>query len=92
MAKPEPMQFDIDPNAIMRALADGLDHILNADAREKTGKPAYGFVLLVAEFNKMDGGRVNYISNGQRDDMLTMLREFLARVEGRAHDAPRQRQ
>lgn len=68
--------------AMMNALAAGVDDILNGeDTPPKDRK--LGFILLVAEFGKMDGGRVNYISNGNREDMLTMLREYLARVEGR---------
>jgi hypothetical protein len=42
-----------------------------------------GFGLLTAEFGKIDGGRVNYISNGDRTDMLAMMKEFIARAEGR---------
>lgn len=45
--------------------------------------PKIGFVLLTSEFGQIEGGRVNYISNGTRDDMLAMMREYLARVEGR---------
>tara|TARA_R100000789_G_scaffold81287_1_gene76553 strand:+ start:8047 stop:8274 length:228 start_codon:yes stop_codon:yes gene_type:complete len=45
-------------------------------------KPTVGFILLTAEFGKIDGGRVNYISNGGREDMIAMMRQYLARVEG----------
>lgn len=68
----------------MNGLAAGIDDVLNG--KELPGLPRkkkIGFVLLVAEFGKMEGGRVNYISNGERDDMLTMCREYLARAEGR---------
>jgi hypothetical protein len=75
-------QIEAQHHAMMNALAAGIDDILNgADTPRKDRK--LGFILLVAEFGKMDGGRVNYISNGSREDMLTMLREYLARVEGR---------
>ena len=47
-----------------------------------------GFVVLVAEFGRIEGGRVNYISNGERDDMVAMLREYLARLEGRVAETP----
>lgn len=30
----------------------------------------------------MEGGRVNYISNGNREDMISMVREWLGRVMG----------
>lgn len=69
-------------HAMMNALAAGVDDILNGEDTPPEERKL-GFTLLVAEFGKMDGGRVNYISNGNREDMLTMLREFLARVEGR---------
>lgn len=69
-------------HALMNALAHGIDDILNPRT-SSDGAPRLGFILLVAEFGKIDGGRVNYISNGKRDDMLAMLREYLARAEGR---------
>ena len=67
-------------HAAMNALAVGIDDVLNGEVRPKR----LGFILLVAEFGKIEDGRVNYISNGERADMLVMLREYLARVEGRA--------
>ena len=67
---------------IMNGLAAGIDDVLNG-ANCPRDQRRIGFILLVAEFGKMEGGRVNYISNGRREDMLTMLREYLARVEGR---------
>lgn len=76
----EPIQAE--HHAMMNALAGGIDEILNG-APKPGVKPKLGFILLVAEFGKIDGGRVNYISNGQRADMLAMLREYLARIEGR---------
>lgn len=75
----------------MNELAHVIDAMLNGP--KQPGVPSkMGFILLVAEFGQMTGGRVNYISNGQRDSMITMLREYLARVEGRAHNAPKRRQ
>jgi hypothetical protein len=69
----------------MNRLAAEIDTALNG--RPKPGrKRRVGFILLTAEFGQMDGGRVNYISNGQRADMIAMLREYLARVEGRYHE------
>ncbi|MBP0634880.1 hypothetical protein [Cupriavidus sp. AcVe19-6a] len=43
-----------------------------------------GFALLV--FDCEDPGRVNYISNCSRQDMIAAMQEFLARNEGRLHD------
>ncbi|SCX89149.1 hypothetical protein [Paracoccus tibetensis] len=66
----------------MNRLALVIDEKLNG--RRKPGRPRQlAFILLTAEFGKIDGGRVNYISNGERADMIAMLREYLARVEGR---------
>lgn len=76
----EPIQKE--HHALMNALAHGVDEALNGP-RQIGIKSKIGFVLLVAEFGKIDGGRVNYISNGQRADMLAMCREYLARAEGR---------
>lgn len=54
--------------------------------------PMCGIVLLVAPFDAPPDARVNYISNGQRTDIVTMMKEVVARFEGRAHDAPETRQ
>ena len=79
-----PKPIESKHHQMMNALATVIDEALNGP--ELTGLPRrkhLGFVLLVAEFGKIDGGRVNYISNGEREDMVAMLREYLARVEGR---------
>lgn len=71
----------------MNKLARVIDEWFNGK-RKPGRKPKVGFILLTAEFGKIDGGRVNYISNGEREDMIAMLREYLARVEGRYQDGP----
>jgi len=63
---------------LMKALAQGIDDVLGG----------LGFALLVFEHGKADNGRVNYIGNSNRDDMIAAMREFIARNEGRMHDAP----
>lgn len=63
----------------MNDLARTLDVYFNGDSNPKR----LFFTLLVGEFGKMDGGRVNYISNGKREDMNASIRELLARWEGR---------
>lgn len=65
--------------AQMNAIAEGLDDVLNGAARPKK----VGFALFVFEFNRIEGGRVNYISNAERSEMLTAVRAWLARAEGR---------
>lgn len=66
----------------MNKLARTIDEFFNGK-RKPNRQPKVGFILLTAEFGKIEGGRVNYISNGERADMIAMLREYLARVEGR---------
>jgi hypothetical protein len=68
----------------MNELARFLDKVLNGNRKPKQ----IGFILLTAEFGKIEGGRVNYISNGNRADMIAMMREYLARVEGRYQEPP----
>lgn len=70
-------------HAMMNDVARALDRFFNGD-----GPRRVGFILLTAEFGKIDGGRVNYISNGNREDMIAMLREYLARAEGRYQEPP----
>jgi len=64
---------------VMNALARGLDKALNGDA--KGNDRQNGFVLLVFPFEGRDG-RCNYISNGARHDIVTLMREQIARFEG----------
>ena len=73
----------------MNKIARAIDETLNG---KRNRKPTVGFILLTAEFGKIDGGRVNYISNGKREDMIAMMREYLARVEGRYSDGPEAKQ
>ena len=60
----------------MQDLARALDRIFNEEGKPKTTC----FVVLIAPFN--EESRVNYISNGQRKDIITMMKEFIARAEG----------
>jgi hypothetical protein len=57
---------------VMNALAAVLDDTL---------KP-FGFCLLVFDKNTSDG-RMNYICNCDREDMVTAMKEFIANHEGR---------
>ncbi len=83
MADPIPSEH----RAAMNELAHLIDAYLNGPKTPGI-PPTLGFVLLVAKFGEISDGRVNYISNGRRADMISMVREYLARLEGRAHDAP----
>lgn len=62
----------------MNQLARGLDEILN---HGKLPMRDTGFVLLVFPFRDHEG-RCNYISNANRDDIVVLLREQLARFQG----------
>lgn len=66
-------------HAMMNALAESLDEVFNGDARGADRKN--GFILMVFPFHGADG-RANYISNAERTDVVTMLKEQLARFEG----------
>ena len=72
----EPMQ-----HKRMNELAQFLDHQFNGDA---TGNDRQvGFVLLSFKFGEQENGRINYISNADRADIITGLKELVARFEGR---------
>ena len=63
----------------MNALAGALDEIFNGNAKGVDRKT--GFILMVFPFGNTDG-RANYISNAERKDVVTMLKEQIARFEG----------
>ena len=67
--------------AKMRSLANLLEDVFNG---ELTGNDRrVGFALLLFKFGSGDDHRANYISNAERADMLAVLKEFIARNEGR---------
>jgi hypothetical protein len=66
--------------AQMEAIARTLDEFLNGEKRGAE-RPT-GFVLMVFPFEGFDG-RCNYISNGaSRADIVTLMKEMIARFEG----------
>jgi len=71
----------IEPKLIelLNRTASGLDKIFNGDAKGADKKT--GFLLLVFPFEGREG-RCNYISNAAREDVLTLLKEQVARFEG----------
>lgn len=48
--------------------------------QSKIGKN-YGFSLLIYEHNN-DTGRMNYVSNSQREDVIKAMKEFIEQTEG----------
>lgn len=70
-----------ETDGFMRQLAMALDHMLNEPDNKK-----WGFALLVYPFNggaAPDRQRMNYVGNGNRDDVLKAMKEIVARWEGR---------
>lgn len=83
MAEPIGSEYRAQMNDLARAIDTALNGPLTPGIKKKLG-----FVLLVAEFDQIRDGRVNYISNGDRESMIAMLREYLARLEGRVMSSP----
>ena len=79
MTDPTHGPIEEDQRALMNALAEAIDKLFNGD---KDPKPV-AFVLLTARMGDYEGGRVNYLSNGDREDIVTMMKELIARFEGR---------
>ena len=69
----------------MRAIAQALDDVLNAGLKGDARK--CGFMLLMFDFGTTPtSDRINYISNCNRTDAITSMKEFIARAEGRITD------
>lgn len=69
----------------MNAIAGFLDEHFNEDVKPPAVRTT-GFVLMVFAFGDVKGGRMNYISNANRKDIITALREQLAYFEGMPDD------
>lgn len=67
----------------MRALASAIDELLNGDERPKKT----GFMLLMFDFDCPPDARTNYISNCEREAAINLMKEFIARAEGRISDS-----
>lgn len=66
----------------MNNLGRGIDNLLNGKEC-KPKKRKWGFALLIFPFGETPNGRMNYLSNSEREDMLVAMKEFIARNEGR---------
>lgn len=73
-----PAPIESKHRELMNELAALIDAYFNGNVRPKK----IAFCLLIANFGDIEGGRVNYISNANRDDMLSLAKEWIARVEG----------
>lgn len=69
-----------DTKQILQAMASAIDEALNEKGKPKQN----GFVLLVFPFDGPEGQLTNYVSNGQRQDVLVALKEVVARFEGQS--------
>lgn len=64
----------------MTAVASAVDEFFNGKAKGDDRK--IGFVLMVFPFHDTEG-RCNYMSNGaDRGDVVTLMKEMIARFEG----------
>ena len=80
---PEPIQKEQFAN--MNVIAKTLDDIFNGkDAKQ--GEKKRGFTLLVFPFGETPDGRINYISNSERESMLVAMKEFIAKNVGNFHE------
>jgi hypothetical protein len=79
--------IEAEYHGLMTGIARAIDRTFNGDA--KGNERETGFVLLVFPFGDR-AGRCNYISNGaDRRDVLTLLKEMVARFEGQAEQSGR---
>jgi hypothetical protein len=62
----------------MRILAGAIDERFNGNKKGKDRRVC--FVLLTAPFG--NGGRLDYMSNGERNAVVTMMKGLIARLEG----------
>jgi len=73
----------IETQQNLTMLAKTLDLVLNGPV-ENIEQKMNGFVLLIFPFGQPEGEqRANYISNADREDIIAMMKEFIARSEGR---------
>lgn len=65
---------------LMQGVASALDDCLNEGAKRPEDKKV-AFLLLLANFSELGGGRVNYVSNANREDALVILKGLVDRWE-----------
>jgi hypothetical protein len=72
-------------HAQMNALAGVLDEMFNGEGCKPEDKKV-GFFLTTFNFDAP--GRFNYISNADKLDVRAMLKDVVARIEGRMAETP----
>ncbi len=70
----------------MNGLAEALDELFNGERCRPEDRKT-GFFLTVFPFG--EPGRFNYISNADKIDVRAMLKDIIARIEGRMMDDAR---
>lgn len=60
----------------MQAIATGMDNVLNGQGEKK-----FGFVVLVFPMNGKEGNRTNYVSNGNRSEVISAMKEIVERLD-----------
>ena len=73
----------VDPKyrEALNGLANDLDNILNGGLKGEDR--TVGFALLLFDFNAPVTGRVNYISNADRRDMIQGMKSWIEQAEAR---------
>lgn len=70
----------IDPK--LREQMEGIGRALDAAFNAPGHPKKLAFALFLFPFDNAEDHRSNYISNGNREDMIATLKEFIARAEG----------
>jgi hypothetical protein len=60
-------------------IAHNIDHSINED----TSEPDHGFALLVFDYRAGGADEVGFITNAQKDTVVVLMKQFIARLEGR---------
>lgn len=77
MSKEQPVEERYKED--LRKLGRAIDSAINPN-----GKKINGFVLLMFGLGDLKT-RMNYLSNGEREDVIVALKEFIAQAEGRVN-------
>lgn len=68
----------IDPKyrSVLNSIAQVIDKGFNGDIKPKK----IGFALILFEFDKVESGKMNWISNANRNDMIDALMEMVVQL------------
>lgn len=69
----------VDPKyrAQLNRIAAAIDRVFNGDTKPKK----VGFAVLLFEFGQIEAGRMNWISNAERSDMVDALMEAVVQLQ-----------